>query len=281
MKKESENKINAESLNAFEEFQKKKKESNLKIYKIIILLVLIFNIASIIFYIIFKYNIYSIRKSNSFLNENIIEKENELNSIVNKNEKMMVNLISYYYLFCYIFKKFSEIDLIRNSILENFSDKYSNDIDNIKLILIYQSLNMGDNKQTFINKIVYFEGVAIIIETTFRERFGIFFSKPINFSDNKTECVIIDEKAFLFSLDSKKIFKIKNEEKEKPVIKFSLEGNAIFEIGDGDIIINDNFYKENGMECKFNFPKIFEGNSRDIMDRDKFSISVIEVVNFY
>ena len=281
MKKESENKINAESLNAFEEFQKKKKESNLKIYKIIILLILIFNIASIIFYIIFKYNIYSIIKSNSFLNENIIEKENELNSIVNKNEKMMVNLISYNYQFCYIFKKFSEIDLIRNSILENFGDKYFHDIDNIKLLLIYQSLNEGDNKQTFINKIIDFEGVAIIIETTFRERFGIFFSKPINFSDNKTECVIIDEKAFLFSLDSKKIFKIKKEEKEKPVIKFSLEGNAIFEIGDGDIIINDNFYKENGMECKFNFPKIFEGNSREIMDRDKFSISVIEVVNFY
>ena len=278
MKKESENKINAESLNAFEEFQKNKKESNLKIYKIIILLVLIFNIASIIFYIIFKYHIYSIRNSNSSLNENIIEAENELNSIVNKNEKMMVNLISNYYLFCYVFKKYSEIDLIRNAILKNFDKKYK-DIDDIKLLLFYQSLNDGDNKQNFINKIIDFEGVVIIIETTFRERFGIFFSKPINFSDNKTECVIIDEKAFLFSLDSKKIFKI--TEKDKPVIKFSLEGNAIFEIGDGDIIINDNFYKENGMECKFNFPKIFEGNSREIMDRDKFSISVIEVVNFY
>ena len=280
MKKESENKINAESLNAFEEFQKNKKESNLKIYKIIILLVLIFNIASIIFYIIFKYNIYSIRKSNSFLNENIIEKENELNSIVNKNEKMMVNLISNYYLFCYVFKKYSEIDLIRNAILKNFDKKYK-DIDDIKLLLFYQSLNDGDNKQNFINKIIDFEGVVIIIETTFRERFGIFFSKPINFNDNKTECVIIDEKAFLFSLDSKKIFKIKNEEKEKPVIKFSLEGNAIFEIGDGDIVINDNFYKEKGMECKFNFPKIFEGNSGDIIERDKFSISVMEVINFY
>ena len=278
MKKESENKINAESLNAFEEFQKNKKESNLKIYKIIILLVLIFNIASIIFYIIFKYNIYSIRKSNSFLNENIIEKENELNSIVNKNEKMMVNLISNYYLFCYVFKKYSEIDLIRNAILKNFDKKYK-DIDDIKLLLFYQSLNDGDNKQNFINKIIDFEGVVIIIETTFRERFGIFFSKPINFNDNKTECVIIDEKAFLFSLDSKKIFKI--TEKDKPVIKFSLEGNAIFEIGDGDIVINDNFYKEKGMECKFNFPKIFEGNSGDIIERDKFSISVMEVINFY
>ena len=278
MKKESENKINAESLNAFEEFQKNKKESNLKIYKIIILLVLIFNIASIIFYIIFKYHIYSIRNSNSSLNENIIEAENELNSIVNKNEKMMVNLISNYYLFCYVFKKYSEIDLIRNAILKNFNKKYK-DIDDIKLLLFYQSLNDGDNKQNFINKIIDFEGFVIIIETTFRERFGIFFSKPINFNDNKTECVIIDEKAFLFSLDSKKIFKI--TEKDKPVIKFSLEGNAIFEIGDGDIVINDNFYKEKGMECKFNFPKIFEGNSGDIMERDKFSISVMEVINFY
>jgi hypothetical protein len=253
-------------------------KKNLKIYKIIILLVLIFNIASIIFYIIFKYHIYSIRNSNSSLNENIIEAENKLNSIVNKNEKMMVNLISNYYLFCYVFKKYSEIDLIRNAILKNFDKKYK-DIDDIKLLLFYQSLNDGDNKQNFINKIIDFEGVVIIIETTFRERFGIFFSKPINFNDNKKECVIIDEKAFLFSLDSKKIFKI--TEKDKPVIKFSLEGNAIFEIGDGDIVINDNFYKEKGMECKFNFPKIFEGNSRDIMDRDKFSISVIEVVNFY
>ena len=279
MKKESENKINAESLNAFEEFQKNKKESNLKIYKIIILLVLIFNIASIIFYIIFKYHIYSIRNSNSSLNENIIEAENELNSIVNKNEKMMVNLISNNYQFCYVFKKYSEIDLIRNAILKNFNDKNYNNIDDIKLLLIYQSLNDGDNKQNFINKIIDFEGVVIIIETTFRERFGIFFSKPINFNDNKTECVIIDEKAFLFSLDSKKIFKI--TEKDKPVIKFSLEGDAIFEIGDGDIVINDNFYKEKGMECKFNFPKIFEGNSGDIIERDKFSISVMEVINFY
>ena len=190
----------------------------------------------------------------------------------------MVNLITNNYQFCYVFKKYSEIDLIRNAILKNFDKKYK-DIDDIKLILIYQSLNDGDNKQNFINKIIDFEGVVIIIETTFRERFGIFFSKPINFNDNKTECVIIDEKAFLFSLDSKKIFKI--TEKDKPVIKFSLEGDAIFEIGDGDIVINDNFYKEKGMECKFNFPKIFEGNSGDIIERDKFSISVMEVINFY
>ena len=279
MKKESENKINTESLKAFEEFQKTKKESNLKMYKIIIILVLIFNIVSIIFYIIFKYHIYSIRNSNSFLNENIIEKENELTFLINKNEKMMVNLISFNYKFCYIFKKFSEIDLIRNSILEINKDKFK-DIDNIRILFLYQSFINGDKKQKFINIILDWENIAIIIETTFKKRFGLYLTKPINFNKNETHCEIKDENAFLFSLDNKKIFKIKD--KDKPAISITIEGDIMFEIGDGDIIVKNNFYQDNGVECESNFPKNFEGNFGDLIgNRDKFYISVLEVFHFY
>jgi len=279
MKKESENKINTESLKAFEEFQKTKKESNLKMYKIIIILVLIFNIVSIIFYIIFKYHIYSIRNSNSFLNENIIEKENELNFVINKNEKMMVNLISFNYKFCYIFKKYSEIDLIRNSIFEQNPGKYKS-IDDIRVLFVYQSLVNGDKKQKFINQILDFENIAIIIETTNKKRFGFYLSKPINFNKNETKCIIKDENAFLFSLNNQQIFKIKD--KEKPAITITIEGEIMFEIGDGDVIVKNNFYQDNGVECESNFPKNFEGNFGDLIgNKDKFYISILEVFHFY
>jgi hypothetical protein len=278
MKKDEENKINSESLKAFEEFQKKRKESNLKLYKIITFFIIGFNIISLIFYIIFKQHIYSIRNSNSNVSNNIIEKENELNSIINKNEKMIVNIISNKVKFSFIFKKSSEVDIIKKFVLEVRSDLYKN-INDINPILIYQAFNDGDNKNSFLKNLLYKENIVIVIETSFRNRFGFYFSNSFSNIDNQTDIVIKDGKAFLFSLDNQKLFKIKDN--NITAITFPMNGNVLFEIGDKDVIIYENFYYEQTEKAKCNFPKNFNGNSGELIGNgEEFFISDLEVFIF-
>ncbi len=145
-----------------------------------------------------------------------------------------------------------------------------------KIELIYKSSINGDNKKTFYNITKNDFSYLVLILSQKGKKFGGYTS--LNFESKKIPSSYIeqlkyDNKAFLFSLDAKKTFKLIKD-------KYALicDNDSIINFGENDLVISNNFLSE---DCYSNFPYNFEGQieERNLFadENSNFKIKEIEV----
>ena len=145
-----------------------------------------------------------------------------------------------------------------------------------KIELIYKSSINGDNKKTFYNITKNDFSYLVLILSQKGKKFGGYTS--LNFESKKIPSSYIeqlkyDNKAFLFSLDAKKTFKLIKD-------KYALicDNDSIINFGENDLVIPNNFLLEDSYS---NFPSNFEGKENEknlFVDKNShFKVKEIEI----
>ena len=142
-----------------------------------------------------------------------------------------------------IIKNIDEFEFLRDS------------LGKVDLRMVFNSNVHGDYSTDFHEKTKYYH-MLVVIETEKGNRFGGYTS--VNFTpesagltSNTIEIVKSDECAFLFNLDSKKIFDIKPSEEDNAV---SCDDYYTVSFGDNDLLIPNYFLSKEGVS---EFPKFY------------------------
>ena len=146
--------------------------------------------------------------------------------------------------------------------------------------MILKSSVSGDDRENFQKKTRKGKSLLVLVKTKKGHRFGAYTS--LNFQPREHSEIIVDvtkndDKAFLFSLDKKEKYQIKNS--ENAII---CDENIAFMMGDGDLVIKDQFMKKPSVT---DFPKSFEGDSSNKLgltfgDKE-FVVEELEVYQVY
>ena len=145
-----------------------------------------------------------------------------------------------------------------------------------KIELIYKSSINGDNKKNFYNITKNDFSYLVLILSQKGKKFGGYTS--LNFESKKIPSSYIeqlkyDNKAFLFSLDAKKTFKLIKD-------KYALicDNDSIINFGENDLVISNNFLSEDSYS---NFPFNFEGQKNEknlfVDENSNFKVKEIEI----
>ena len=246
---------------------KKRNEEKIKYYyRTFIYLLIILNIILFIFQIIYKFHIYKINNEIIKMNKklSILSLKNiEQN---NNNNKILVNLFGN----ALINKKFlietlnskAEFDLLLKWTLLK-----SNNI-----LLCYKGSFDKKNKDAFE---FYCKGkkLIFIFKLSNKIRVGAFVS---NFSESNLNKFIIDKNSFLFNIDKKEKFLIKDEKKSFVYYDSKNRNEIIFEFGDLDLVINEEWDK--GKKNLSKFPKNYINKDiNDFTESEHFDIIEIEI----
>ena len=253
MKQYSEINVRIEAKNNFEN----KIKTNILIFKIFFAIFSILNAILLIFFIICNKGIISLKKQNLEINlkiNNLKEKEKNIKA---KTEKIYVN---------YAVKKIIKPNLIKNQKEYNFINdmikscytKEELNKQKLKYYPIYYSNKNSDSKKEILNLLNYWWNVIILIQTNTNKIFGVFIHKFINLSFNNK---LTDDKLYFFDLEKLEYYKSINNGEN--IIEFSNEEGIIMKIGNNDLILYENFIK-NQTKSFSNFPNYFEYNNKDI-----------------
>ena len=253
MKQYSEINVRTDAKNNFEN----KIKTNILIFKIFFAIFSILNAILLIFFIICNKGIISLKKQNLEINlkiNNLKEKEKNIKA---KTEKIYVN---------YAVKKIIKPNLIKNQKEYNFINdmikscytKEELNKQKLKYYPIYYSNKNSDSKKEILNLLNYWWNVIILIQTNTNKIFGVFIHKFINLSFNNK---LTDDKLYFFDLEKLEYYKSINNGEN--IIEFSNEEGIIMKIGNNDLILYENFIK-NQTKSFSNFPNYFEYNNKDI-----------------
>ena len=232
-------------------------KTNILIFKIFFAIFSILNAILLIFFIICNKGIISLKKQNLEINlkiNNLKEKEKNIKA---KTEKIYVN---------YAVKKIIKPNLIKNQKEYNFINdmikscytKEELNKQKLKYYPIYYSNKNSDSKKEILNLLNYWWNVIILIQTNTNKIFGVFIHKFINLSFNNK---LTDDKLYFFDLEKLEYYKSINNGEN--IIEFSNEEGIIMKIGNNDLILYENFIK-NQTKSFSNFPNYFEYNNKDI-----------------
>ena len=232
--------MNQESIKSIKDFNKNQVESNIKLHKVFLSMVIVVNIILVIFIIIYKLKISSIKSKSDINSLTLKEKVDFITSV---HGSIMYKLTNIFAIsmntygnihFSMIFENSDEVNFVK----EFFFIKSA-------LLLIYQVQADSDDSEILLDIIKYFTRTLILIETKNGEKFGFFF-----------EDEIYPNKGGYFESNSNKcfIFTIENKEKYNCAsigIMFQVNKDTLFNIGNGDIVIEHNFMNNGG---NVNFP---------------------------
>ena len=282
IKKNKDKNISEESKNALRNFRQNQINSNIKLHKIFLALVILINIGLIFFIFFYKEKISQIKKLSNTHTSNINSQDKQIvtkrSSLYNK----MVNIAStgYYgaFRFSFIFEKSEEIQLVKKIFYdykkENSNSEYNSD--EIYIFFLYQGITDSDFFSSFLEKIAYFQSLIIMIQTSDGKKFGFYHSGMIAVNNNyKNEFNCGD--VFLFTLDNTNIYKYKGEKKA-----INYKKGYLFSLGEDELIIYDEYFVHGG--C-IDFPlKSFDFSTvnKNILTKEngKFGIKNIEVYFF-
>ena len=252
-------KMNPESIKSLKEFNKRQVQSNIKIHKIFLSMIIIINISLFGFIFMYKSKISDIKSKLEIHTSKIRENEKYISSLNNMYSHRLVNIFSISinffgnYHFSLIFDTSEEV---KNT--KNFISSFTK-IENISLELIYQGIYDGDDTEKIMFLIKYLSRILIIVETRNGKKFGFFFNDMIDYEENMEYDYFNSESnnCFLFSLN----FNEKYNCNSKGKTTFEINGLGLFNIGNEDIIISHDFNTDGG---RINFPL----ESFDIKERD-------------
>jgi cell division protein FtsL len=275
-------KMNPESIKSLKEFNKKQLQSNIKLHKIFLSMIIIINIFLIGFIFIYKSKISDIKSKLDIHSSKLRENEKNISSLNNDYSHKLVNIfatsMNIYgnYHFSLVFDTSEEV---KNT--KNFISSFIH-VENISLELIYQGIYDGDKADTIMKLFSYIHNILIIVETRSGEKFGFFF-------DDKNDLKEDDKYKYFYSKSNDCfLFSLKYNEKyncnSKGKTTFEINGIGLFNIGNEDIISSHDFNTDGG---KINFPfesfdikesdlgyKMFKNlkNQFDILDVEIYSV---------
>ena len=278
--------INEESIKAMKEFRQKQIKNNIRLHIIFFTIILLLNFGLIFFIIVYKSKISEI-KSRTTNNSNSISSDKDIinkrnTEIEHKMVNIMANSYNGLYHFSFIFETKKEVDIIKNYIVEFYKDKNLNiDIDKINMNIKYQAAIDGDGFNNFKQNINYNFHTFIFIEAENNYKFG-FYIEDVIIIDKKNKYVDKDNNCFIVSFQKEGLFKCIGK---KNKIEIKKDNDGILVIGDGDIIIKNNFYQTNQKMGKINYPfKSFDVSTinKNIFTAEdgEFDIVNIEVFSF-
>ena len=145
---------------------------------------------------------------------------------------------------------------------------------------VLKSSVSGDSIENFQSKTQSGKSYLVLVKTKKGHRFGAYTS--LNFSPKEYAQVIVDVKkpddqAFLFSLDKKEKYLIKNTESA-----IMCDESIAVQMGEGELVIKDNFLNNTSQTS---FPKSFDGGDSSpfgLTYGDKeFEVAELEVYHVY
>ena len=284
VQKNKNNNISEESKQSLRDFRQQQINSNIKLHKIFLIFTIIINIGLIFFIYFYKSKINNIKKVSNLYSNKIYSQDSQIFSKKNTLYKKMVNIASLGELgafrFSLIFDKSEEFQNIKKIIYDYKKEKGEKvpNFEEIYTYFIYQGSTDSDEYSIFMNKLFYFEGITIMIETSEGKKFGIYHRGIIN-PDKKKKKVDSDCKdVFLFTLDSNKIYKFKGKSNS---IHFNKK--YLLSLGDDELVIYNEYFTNGGY---IDFPlKSFDFstvNSNILTGQNgKFGVKNVEVYIFF
>ena len=250
---------------AYNESQRQKHKTILKLFTFTLILINIFELITILS---IKHTKTSIQHENTHINQLLssnINKQHNKTFFINKR---LVNLhlrtpIKQLYL-TDIFKSKNELDIIMNTINTKLNVSSSSISPLLKPKMCYQGKVDGDAPRKF-NVNCVSSKMMVVIETTKGNRFGAFTANSTCGDVNRSYAFRKDENAFLFALRNNgssssssnvMLFDIKYTYEHKA---FKLVNNGFFIFGDKDLQI-ESYYK-NGYSSYSLFPKCYGDNN--------------------
>ena len=167
-------KMNPESIKSLKEFNKKQVQSNIKLHKIFLLMIIVIIIFLFGFIVLYNSKISDIKSKMEIHTSKIRENENYISSLDNIYSHKLVNIFAISinifgnYHFSLIFDTSKEVKNTKN-LISSFTN-----IENPSLDLIYQGIYDGDDTKLIMLLIRYLSHILIIVETRNEEKFGFF-----------------------------------------------------------------------------------------------------------
>lgn len=247
--------INEESARALKEFRQNQIRANIRLHIIFLILIILLNFGLFIFIIIYKTKISQIKSKADKNSSSISSDKDIINYSRSQIDHKMINIVanSYggLYHFSFIFQTSKEVDTIKNYIVEFYKEKnIILDKEKFHMNLKYQALIDDDSFSALRSKIDYNFNTFIFIEDREKKKFGFFIENVIildkrgRYSDKENKC-------FLISFQKEGLFKCIGK-KNKIEIKKDNDGMLI--IGDGDIIIKNNYLQSEEHSGVINYP---------------------------
>ena len=279
--------INEESINEIKEFRKKQIKTNIMLHIIFFIILLIVNIGLLFFIILYKSKISEIKsktkKDSSLINtdkDSIIQNKYQ---IEHKLVNILANGLGGYYRFSMIFETQKQVLTVKNNIINYFKGKYDSlkklNMSHIEINFKYLSIRDGDNFYDLKDRIEYSYHTLFLIETENEMKFGFFIEEVLILDDDKYSNT--DNNCFIFSFQKEGIFKCIGKNKKLEIDK---DNDSLFIIGNGDIIIKENFF-QNERGGVINYPfKSFDistiNNNIFTGINGEFKIRYIEIYSF-
>ena len=268
--------MNPESIRSLKEYNKKRVESNIKIHKIFLSMIIIVNIILVIFIIIYKLKISSIKSKSDINSLTLKEKVDFITSV---HGSIMYKLTNIFAIsmntygnihFSMIFENSDEVNFVKEILsINKVKEKAS-------LLLIYQDKADSDDSEILLHIIKNFSKTLILILTKNGEKFGFFFEDKIYpengyFESDSNRC-------FIFSIGKKEKYNCSPKD-----VMLKIDYEILFNIGNGDIEIDHDFMTYGG---NINFPfKSFDiAETKDSIFRKlngHFEIQEMEIYAIY
>ena len=277
------NNINEESLNALRNFRQNQINTNIKLHKLFLGLLLIINIGLLGFIFFYKSKISEIKKLSNLHTSDINSKDSLLVKQHNELGHKMVNIAAFastgILRFSLIFENSEEFHTVKKLIYDYRIELGDNmpKFEDLNMPFLYQGIVDSDDASSFMDYISYIEGIIILIQTEEGKKFGIYHKEMILPDENK-EFRSESSNVIIFSLDTKKIYKFNGKKNS-----ISFTEDKFLSVGKDELVINNEYFTNGGY---IEFPlKSFDFslvNSNVLTERNgKFNIRNIEVYFLY
>ena len=279
--------INEDSYRTLKIYRQNQIKANIRLHLIFILLLFIIDIGLIIFIIIYKIKLSSLKyktsQDSNMINSNKDFIDKNQNMITNKYLNIVAQSPQETIRFSLSLDNSQEVNKIKNNIIKFYKENknINLDINKFSMKFIYQAVMEGDTYTDIKNKINMYSNIFILFEAEEENKFGFFLEEQILF-DNKHGFEYNGNNCFIMSFQHEGIFKCIGD---KNKLRIKDEDNLLL-IGEDDIIIKNKFLFFEEKRSMVNFPfkafdvstinqNIFTNNNENI-----FNTLAMEIFSF-
>ena len=279
--------INEDSYRTLKIYRQNQIKANIRLHLIFILLLFIIDIGLIIFIIIYKIKLSSLKyktsQDSNMINSNKDFIDKNQNMITNKYLNIVAQSPQETIRFSLSLDNSQEVNKIKNNIIKFYKENknINLDINKFSMKFIYQAVMEGDTYTDIKNKINMYSNIFILFEAEEENKFGFFLEEQI-LLDNKHGFEYNGNNCFIMSFQHEGIFKCIGD---KNKLRIKDEDNLLL-IGEDDIIIRNKFLFFEEKRSMVNFPfkafdvstinqNIFTNNNENI-----FNTLAMEIFSF-
>ena len=279
--------INEDSYRTLKIYRQNQIKANIRLHLIFILLLFIIDIGLIIFIIIYKIKLSSLKyktsEDSNMINSNKDFIDKNQNMITNKYLNIVAQSPQETIRFSLSLDNSQEVNKIKNNIIKFYKENknINLDINKFSMKFIYQAVMEGDTYTDIKNKINMYSNIFILFEAEEENKFGFFLEEQI-LLDNKHGFEYNGNNCFIMSFQHEGIFKCIGD---KNKLRIKDEDNLLL-IGEDDIIIKNKFLFFEEKRSMVNFPfkafdvstinkNIFTNNNENI-----FNTLAVEIFSF-